>query len=280
MRLRFAAPAAAAIAAILLPLPCAAPALPMTLDRCTVVAVEMMESVDSTDARPGDFFRFETVNAVTAGADVVIPARTLGYGVVAVASPAGRDARPGTLVLEPLYLVLPNGSHMGVVLNHNTDSLVKNGANGCDPRLSRRDSRAGRRRDRRRLQLLSQGQEHCRPARRHLHRLPEQRPSGRALSRPSRILKEAHMKYVLFYEPADDVLAKAPAHFAAHRARWGEFSSAGSLLMIGPFANPVEGAIAVFTTREAAEAFAAGDPFVLHGVVKNWLIREWNEALV
>ena len=93
----------------------------------------MLESVDSSDARPGDFFRFETVNAVTSGAKVVIPARTLGYGVVAVASPAGRQGRSGTLVLEPRYLVLPNGSHVGVVLNHNTDSLQKAGASAIDP---------------------------------------------------------------------------------------------------------------------------------------------------
>jgi len=31
--------------------------------------------------------------------------------------------------------------------------------------------------------------------------------------------------------------------------------------MIGTFANP------------------QGDPFVLHGVVRKWTIREWNEAL-
>ncbi|MBV9027463.1 MAG: hypothetical protein JO311_02515, partial [Candidatus Eremiobacteraeota bacterium] len=36
----------------------------MALDRCTVVAVQMMENVSSADARPGDFFRFETINAV------------------------------------------------------------------------------------------------------------------------------------------------------------------------------------------------------------------------
>jgi Phage integrase, N-terminal SAM-like domain len=28
-----------------------------------------------------------------------------------------------------------------------------------------------------------------------------------------------------------------------------------------------------------ATAFATGDPFVVHGVVSSWLIREWNEAL-
>jgi hypothetical protein len=100
-----------------------------TLDECTVIAVQMMDKVDSSDARPGDFFRFETINAVTAGAAVVVPERTMGEGVVAVASPAGaHDARPGTLVLEPRYLILPNGKHLDVVLNHNTTSLIENGA--------------------------------------------------------------------------------------------------------------------------------------------------------
>lgn len=105
----------------------------MTIDRCTVVAVQMMESVSSVDARPGDFFRFETVNAVTSGASVAIPARTMGEGIVAVASPAGRNARPGTLVLEPRYLILPDGRHLSVVLNHNTDTLEKAGANDAIP---------------------------------------------------------------------------------------------------------------------------------------------------
>jgi amino acid transporter len=38
--------------------------------------------------------------------------------------------------------------------------------------------------------------------------------------------------------------------------------------------------LGIFTTRAAAEEFVRGDPFVLHGVVRNWTIREWNEALV
>jgi uncharacterized protein YciI len=88
------------------------------------------------------------------------------------------------------------------------------------------------------------------------------------------------VKYVVFYESADDLDEKAPAHFAAHVARYQPFVERGELLMIGPFANPrEEGSMAVFRTREAAEEFVAGDPFVLHGVVKAWHIREWNEAL-
>ena len=106
----------------------------LSIDPCTVVAVQMLESVDSAEARPGDFFRFETINAVTDKTKIVVPARTLGYGIVAIASPAGKhEGRPGVLVLEPLYLVLPSGVHVGVVLNHNTDSLQSSGANDNVP---------------------------------------------------------------------------------------------------------------------------------------------------
>ena len=89
------------------------------------------------------------------------------------------------------------------------------------------------------------------------------------------------MKAVVFYESAPDVAAKAPAHMGEHRARWAEFGCRGELLMIGPFANAQEeGSMGIFTTREAAEEFVRGDPFVLHGVIRNWYIRDWIEALV
>ena len=89
------------------------------------------------------------------------------------------------------------------------------------------------------------------------------------------------MKAVVFYESASDVAAKAPAHMAEHRARWAEFGCRGELLMIGPFANAQEeGSMGIFTTREAAEEFVRGDPFVLNGVVRHWYIRDWIEVLV
>ena len=88
------------------------------------------------------------------------------------------------------------------------------------------------------------------------------------------------MKYVLLYESADDVVSKAPRHFPAHKARLDEFHAAGTLLMVGPFADPQrDGSMAVFTTREAAEEFAAGDPFVVNGLVRDYRILEWNEVL-
>ena len=88
------------------------------------------------------------------------------------------------------------------------------------------------------------------------------------------------MKYVLFYESADDVASKAPPHFPAHQERLLDFHARGLLLMVGTFADPqAHGSMAIFTTREAAEDFVAGDPFVINGVVRSWEVREWNEVL-
>ncbi len=87
------------------------------------------------------------------------------------------------------------------------------------------------------------------------------------------------MKTVMFYEVAPDGLPKARLHYEAHRARLNDFHTRGSLLMAGPFANPAEGAMGVFTSREAAEEFIQGDPFVINGVVAKWSLRDWNEVL-
>jgi uncharacterized protein YciI len=88
------------------------------------------------------------------------------------------------------------------------------------------------------------------------------------------------VKYVLLYDSADDVVARAAPHFPAHQARYQDFHARGVLLMLGTFADPQrEGSMAIFTTREAAEEFATGDPFVCNGVVKAWHIREWHEVL-
>ena len=86
------------------------------------------------------------------------------------------------------------------------------------------------------------------------------------------------MKAVLVYEPGD--LTGAQEHFPAHRARFLEYHQRGELLMLGPYADPRDGALAIFTTRAAAESFANGDPFVLNGVVGRWYVRDWHEALV
>jgi uncharacterized protein YciI len=85
-------------------------------------------------------------------------------------------------------------------------------------------------------------------------------------------------KYVLFYESDAEARAKAPAYLAEHSARGSAFHDRGELMLYGPFTSPGEGAMSVFRTREAAEEFARGDPFVLNGIVQRWHVREWLEA--
>jgi uncharacterized protein len=87
------------------------------------------------------------------------------------------------------------------------------------------------------------------------------------------------MKTVMFYEMASDGLSKAMTHIGAHRARLDAFHERGVLLMAGPFANPTEGALGIFVSKEAAEEFVQDDPFVVNGVVGKWRLVEWNEVL-
>jgi len=88
--------------------------------------------------------------------------------------------------------------------------------------------------------------------------------------------------YVIFfqtlYDSFEDALSKAPDVIAAHKSRSQELHAGGTLLMAGAFLNnPGEplGTMAICTTREAAEEYARGDPFVLNGMVSKWHIREW-----
>jgi len=67
--------------------------------------------------------------------------------------------------------------------------------------------------------------------------------------------ENATMKIVSFYEMAPDALPRVMPLFPEHRTRLEEFHARGVLIAAGPLGNPPEGAMAIFTTREAAEAF-------------------------
>lgn len=88
------------------------------------------------------------------------------------------------------------------------------------------------------------------------------------------------MKFVTFYEMAPDATPKLMVHFPAHRAHLDDFLARGLALAAGPLGNPPEGAMGIFHSREAAENFIAGDPFVQNGLVSKWRIVEWNAAFL
>lgn len=96
------------------------------------------------------------------------------------------------------------------------------------------------------------------------------------------VAKQQAVYYVLFletkYTSFEEAIAKAPELIAAHKARSVELHNQGTILMAGAFLDnrgePLS-TMAVCATREAAEEFVRGDPFVLNGMVRKWHIREW-----
>ena len=72
----------------------------------------------------------------------------------------------------------------------------------------------------------------------------------------------------------DTVMAVYPRHKAVVEAYVGR----GEVVGIGPFAD--RGNMAIFRTREAAEAFVKEDPFILEGLVKSYVIRDWNDTML
>jgi uncharacterized protein YciI len=86
------------------------------------------------------------------------------------------------------------------------------------------------------------------------------------------------MHYLLFYELADDYLARRGEFRNQHLGLAWAASERGELVLGGALANPVDGAILLFKgdSPQVAENFASTDPYVLNGIVKRWYVREWT----
>jgi uncharacterized protein YciI len=84
--------------------------------------------------------------------------------------------------------------------------------------------------------------------------------------------------YLLFYEVTDDYLAKRAQLRSAHLEKAWAASERGELVLAGAFANPVDGAVLLFTgdSPAVAENFAKADPYVTQGLVRKWRVREWT----
>ena len=86
------------------------------------------------------------------------------------------------------------------------------------------------------------------------------------------------MKIVVIGEPSGATMQQIMAIYPKHKAIVDQYVARGDVIGIGPFDNL--GNMAIFRTREAAESFVNQDPFILEGVVKSYVIREWNDSLI
>lgn len=86
------------------------------------------------------------------------------------------------------------------------------------------------------------------------------------------------MKAVVIGESSGATMEQVMAVYPRHKAVVESFIAKGDVIGIGPFAD--RGNMAIFRSREAAEAFTKQDPFILEGLVKSFVIRDWNDTML
>ncbi len=87
--------------------------------------------------------------------------------------------------------------------------------------------------------------------------------------------------FLLFYEAGPEYVERRPQYRAEHLALAWAAQERGELVIAGPLAEPVDGAVLMFAgeDRSVAEDFARSDPYVTSGMVASWHVREWTTVI-
>ena len=86
------------------------------------------------------------------------------------------------------------------------------------------------------------------------------------------------MKAVVIGESSGATMEAIMAVYPRHKAIVDKYIKSGDIIGIGPFADM--GNMAIFKTRPVAEQFVNEDPFILEGLVKSFVIRDWNDSML
>ena len=89
------------------------------------------------------------------------------------------------------------------------------------------------------------------------------------------------MHYLLFYNVVPDYVTRREPYRALHLDHAWRAVRRGELLLAGALANPVDGAVFLFSSASlsVAEDFARADPYVLNGLVTDWRVRMWTTVV-
>jgi uncharacterized protein YciI len=87
--------------------------------------------------------------------------------------------------------------------------------------------------------------------------------------------------YLLFYDVVPDYETKRVPFRTLHLAHARSAVERGELILGGALADPVDGAVLLFSgsSPAVAEAFARADPYVLNGLVREWRVRAWTTVV-
>lgn len=85
----------------------------------------------------------------------------------------------------------------------------------------------------------------------------------------------------LIYDLVDDYLERRVPLRADHLALAQAAHDRGELRMAGPFADPYDRALFVWSTDDESvvRSFVENDPYVANGVVTAWRIQPWNVVI-
>ena len=86
------------------------------------------------------------------------------------------------------------------------------------------------------------------------------------------------MKAVVIGEPSGATMETIMNVYPRHKIIVNKYIAKNEVIGIGPFNNL--GNMAIFKTREAAEKFVTQDPFIVEGIVKSFVILDWDDALL
>ena len=88
------------------------------------------------------------------------------------------------------------------------------------------------------------------------------------------------MKVVVIGESSGASMEAVMAVYPRHKAVVDKFIERGDVIGIGPFSDSKRGNMAIFKSRSAAEEFVKQDPFIQEGLVKSFVIRDWDDSML
>jgi uncharacterized protein len=86
------------------------------------------------------------------------------------------------------------------------------------------------------------------------------------------------MKAVVIGESSGATMEVIMSVFPRHKLVADKYIQRGDIIGMGPFVGG--GNMSIFKTRAAAEQFVKEDPFILEGLVKSFVIKDWKDNLL
>ena len=89
------------------------------------------------------------------------------------------------------------------------------------------------------------------------------------------------MHYLLCYQLSADYLDRRAEFRDEHLKLAWDAQQRGEIVIAGALADPADTAMLMFAgdSSAAAERFAQADPYVIHGLVTSYQVRQWNTVV-